>query len=118
MTTRHSEISRVDIYRQLFSQQHGSSARNEQESLLDQFLNDFPKTSRLRYERPSFERVFGTADLEDIRDGKFDHTDQHVAWLHDVDEDNQPRDYNGLMSVMQLHQCTGLKVCGLISDDD
>ncbi|KAF6829910.1 hypothetical protein CMUS01_07972 [Colletotrichum musicola] len=106
-TTRESDTSKVD--RVLSTQRHHSSGCAEQLCLLSVFLDDFPKSSRLRCERPVFERIFPPGKLEAIRDGDFDGADGLAVWLRDVDQDNKPRDSNGLMTNMQLHHYTSLR---------
>lgn len=108
MTTRDSETSQADLH--LITQHHFSSSGNDEDSLLDLFLDVFTKSPKLGYERPVFEGFFGHGLLERIRDDDFEEPSQPIAWLYDVNQNNEPRAYSGLQTAKQLHHYTTLKV--------
>lgn len=83
------------------------------QSLLELFLEALDKSPRLCYERTVFRRVFGLTTLEDVQAGHFATVIDPGAWIHDEDENNYPRYYNGLMSISSLHEITKLKVRGV-----
>ncbi|KAF6823980.1 hypothetical protein CPLU01_11117 [Colletotrichum plurivorum] len=107
VTTRDSETSKADQH--LITQHHFSSSGNDDESLLDLFLDVGTKSPKLGYERPEFERFFGHGLLERIRDDDFEEPSQPTAWLYDVNQNNEPRAYSGLLTAKQLHHYTTLK---------
>lgn len=87
-----------------------SSSYRQGLSLLEEFLDTPSKSPRLQYEESVFRRLFCERDLEMIRDGQFKEDTTERIWLCDHNDQNKPRDGNGLMSARRLSEMLKFKV--------